>query len=116
MKFNSFATKELFPPNLVEIFGKSKLIVNATSVGMFPDSDDSITLLPDSFQKGQIVFDLVYNPTQTKLLRLAASRGAVTVDGLKMLVFQAAKSFELWTGEEMPKDKIYDSLQLFIKT
>ena len=115
MKFDSFVTKELFPPNLVEVFGESKLIINATSVGMFPDSDDSITSLSDSFYKGQIIFDLVYNPPETKFLKLAAQKGAVALDGLKMLVYQAAKSFELWTGEEMPKDKIYDSLKLFIK-
>ena len=115
MKFDSFAIHELFPPKLVDIFSNSKLIVNATSVGMFPDTDDSITILPDSFYKGQIVFDLVYNPPETNLLKLAASKGAVTLDGLKMLVYQAAKSFELWTGEEMPKEKIYNSLQLFIK-
>ncbi len=116
MKFDSFKTLELFPPDLVEVFGNSKLIVNATSVGMFPESDDIITTLGSSFTKEQIVFDLVYNPPQTALLKLAASRGAITLDGLKMLVFQAAKSFELWTGEQMPVEKVYKSLQLFIKT
>jgi shikimate dehydrogenase len=115
MKFNSFKTRELFPPDVVNILKDSKLIVNATSVGMFPDIDDSITSLPDSFVKDQIVFDLVYNPLQTKLLKIAAKQGAVTLDGLKMLVHQAAKSFELWIGDEMPVDKIYKSLQLFIK-
>lgn len=114
MKFDSFKTLELFPPDLVEVFGNSKLIVNATSVGMFPESDDIITTLGSSFTKEQIVFDLVYNPPQTALLKLAASRGAITLDGLKMLVFQAAKSFELWTGEQMPVEKVYKSLQLFI--
>ncbi len=115
MKFDSFKTRELFPPEVVGILRDSKLIVNATSVGMFPDIEDSITTLDDSFTKDQIVFDLVYNPVQTKLLKAAAKQGAVTLDGLKMLVAQAAKSFELWTGLEMPVDKIYKSLQLFIK-
>ena len=115
MKFNSFKTKELFPPDLVDIFKNSKLIVNATSVGMFPDVDDSITELANSFTKGQIVFDLVYNPVQTNLLNLAASNGAIALSGLKMLVYQAAKSFELWTGEAMPVEQVYRSLQLFIK-
>lgn len=114
MKFDSFKTKELFPPELVDIFNNSKLIVNATSVGMFPENDDTITGLKDSFTKGQIVFDLVYNPPQTQLLKLAASCGAVTLDGLKMLVHQAAKSFELWTGDTMPVDKIYKSLLLYL--
>ena len=115
MRFDNFKTKELFPPDLVEVFQNSKLIVNATSVGMFPDSDDIITNLENSFNKEQIVFDLVYNPPQTQLLKLAASKGATALDGIKMLVYQAAKSFELWTGEEMPVDQLHKSLQLFIK-
>ena len=116
MKYDSFKTKELFPPDLIEVFKNSKLIVNATSVGMFPETDDSITSLHDSFTKEQIVFDLVYNPFQTQLLKLAASQGAVTLDGLKMLVHQAAKSFELWTSEKMPVEHIYKSLQLYAES
>jgi shikimate dehydrogenase len=114
MKYDGIKTKELFPPDLVGIFSNSKLIINATPVGMFPDQDDIVTSLENSFIKDQIVFDLVYNPPQTKLLKLAASRGAIPISGLKMLVHQAAKSFELWTNEEMPFDEIYKSLQLFI--
>jgi shikimate dehydrogenase len=114
MKYDGIKTKELFPPDLVGIFSNSKLIINATPVGMFPDQDDIVTSLENSFITDQIVFDLVYNPPQTKLLKLAASRGAIPISGLKMLVHQAAKSFELWTNEEMPFDQIYKSLQLFI--
>jgi shikimate dehydrogenase len=114
MKYDGIKTKELFPPDLVGIFSNSKLIINATPVGMYPGQDDIVTSLENSFIKDQIVFDLVYNPPQTKLLKLAASRGAIPISGLKMLVHQAAKSFELWTNEEMPFDQIYKSLQLFI--
>jgi shikimate dehydrogenase len=115
MKFASIKTHELFPPNLIKIFQESVLIVNATSIGMFPDSDDVITSLANSFTKEQIVFDLVYNPPETKLLKLAASQKAITLDGLKTLVQQAAKSFELWTGEKVSVDELHKSLQLVIK-
>jgi len=115
MKFDSFKICELFPPDLINVLKDSKLIVNATPVGMFPDSDDTITTLKESFKKNQIVFDLVYNPPQTKLLQLASSEGAVTLDGIKMLVHQAAKSFELWTGEILPVDELNKSLQLYIQ-
>jgi shikimate dehydrogenase len=114
MKFDSFKTMELFPPDMVNVFKESKLIINATPVGMFPGSDDSITNLEDSFIKDHIVFDLVYNPPQTRLLQTASKKGALTLNGLKMLVFQAAKSFELWTGEKMPVEEIQKSLQLYI--
>jgi shikimate dehydrogenase len=115
MKFTAIKTRELFPPDLVKIFNDSKLIINATSVGMFPDSDDVITKLGDSFVKDQLVFDLVYNPPETRLLQLAASKGAIVLDGLKMLVHQAAKSFELWTGEKIPVDELQKSLLMVIK-
>jgi shikimate dehydrogenase len=114
VKYSSFKTHELFPPDLVDVFSGSKLIINATPVGMFPDIDDSITTLQSSFHKEHIVFDLVYNPAQTRLLQMANVNGAVTLDGLKMLVYQAAKSFELWTGEELPIEQLHKSLQLVI--
>src|SRR5690606_22095579 len=115
MKYDSFFTYEFFPPALVDVFNKSKLIVNATPVGMYPEVDDTITGIPESFNKNQIVFDVVYNPAKTKFLELAKSRGAETINGLNMLVNQAAKSFNLWTGKEMPLEEIYKSLQLFIQ-
>lgn len=115
MKYNSIKTHELFPPDLVKIFSNSALIINSTSVGMYPESDDSITTLADSFVKDQLVFDLVYNPPETKLLQLAASRGAIVLDGLKMLVHQAAKSFEIWTGEKVPVEELHRSLMMVIK-
>jgi shikimate dehydrogenase len=114
MKYTDFRTHELFPPEIIDVFSGSKLIVNATPIGMFPDIDDSVTTLQSSFHKDQIVFDLVYNPAQTKLLRMANVSGAVTLDGLRMLVHQAAKSFELWTGEELPVEQLHKSLQLVI--
>ena len=115
MKFTSIKTSELFPPTLVDIFKNSALVVNTTSVGMLPEIDDSITTLAESFNKGQIVFDLVYNPPKTKLLRLAESQGATILDGIKMLVHQAAKSFELWTGEQVAVDELYNSLVMLVK-
>jgi shikimate dehydrogenase len=115
IKYDSIQTKELFPPDLVEMFQSSKLIINSTSVGMFPEVDDSITDLGESFKKGQIVFDLVYNPIRTKFLKLAQKQGAQILDGLSMLIYQAAKSFELWTGEEMPQEQVRNSIKYYIE-
>jgi len=115
MRFDNFKTSDLFPPDLIETFNSSSLIVNSTPVGMFPDVDDSPTNLSESFHKDQLVFDMIYNPTETKLLNLAKQQGAATLGGLKMLVHQAAKSFELWTGEEPPVEKLFRSLELMIK-
>jgi shikimate dehydrogenase len=82
---------------------------------MYPVIDDSPINLEESFNKDQIVFDMIYNPTETKLLALARMQGAKVFGGLKMLVHQAAKSFELWTGEEMPIEKLSQSLEAMIK-
>ena len=77
------------------------VIVNATSVGMgTPD----LPLPADLLRSGQVVVDLVYEPTETALLAAARAAGATPVDGVGMLVHQAAHAFRLWTGVEPPVD------------
>lgn len=115
MLYENIKAYELVPPDLVDVFKDSKLIVNTTSVGMSPEEDDAATTRADSFTKEQIVFDVVYTPLQTKFLSLAESQGATVINGLKMFVEQGAKSFELWTGEEMPRKKIYKTLQSYLE-
>jgi shikimate dehydrogenase len=112
MKYDSFTVNELMPPDIKDNIRNSSLVVNATSVGMYPENDDAVLTQKDIFTKNQIVFDLVYNPAETKLLKLAQSSGAKTVDGIKMLVNQAAKSFEIWTGEKMPTEQVEKALLL----
>ena len=79
----------------------ANIIINATSVGMHPRSSESPVSV-DLLRKDLIVFDLVYNPLETKLLKEAKYVGAKTIDGLTMLVNQGAASFEIWTGEKAP--------------
>jgi len=78
------------------------LLVNATPAGMWPNCDDSPwpdgLVLPSHWS----VFDLVYNPLETRLLREARQAGAQAIDGLGMLVWQGALAFELWTGQVPP--------------
>lgn len=114
MKYDGIVTKELQQPDLINVLSNCSLIVNSTPVGMYPTIDDSVLSTADVFVKDQIVFDLVYNPVKTKFLQLADSRNAVTINGLNMLVQQAAKSFNLWTGNEFPTEKLYKSLLLYV--
>jgi shikimate dehydrogenase len=116
MKYENFKVYELFPPEVFDVLKNSAAIINATSVGMFPEVDDSIITQPNVFVKGQVVFDLIYNPTKTEFLKLAESEGAIAVNGLKTLVYQAAKSFELWTNHPMPIDKISDVITAYLNT
>lgn len=80
--------------------GEADIVVNATSVGMGADPADqsAIPLDPQLLHEGQIVVDAVYQPLRTALLQAAEQRGARTIDGLGMLVHQAAISIERWTG------------------
>jgi shikimate dehydrogenase len=79
----------------------ASLLVNTTSVGMSPVTDDSPC--PAKFlREDLVVCDIVYNPRRTTLLRQAAERGARTVSGVEMLVWQGALAFELWTGVQAP--------------
>lgn len=80
------------------------LIVNATPLGLAPNPDSTVWEEGDDFHDQQIVYDLVYNPPRTRLLRLAAARGAETIDGIDMFVGQAAAAYRQWTQCEMPLD------------
>lgn len=79
------------------IRGGVQVVVNATPVGMHPDIDAS-PLAAGDLLPGQIVYDIVYAPERTRLLRDAEARGLKTVGGLGMLVHQGLASFEFWTG------------------
>jgi len=114
MKFDFIKAIELVQPDILEILNNSALLVNATSVGMFPNADDSIISASNAFVKDQVAFDLVYNPIKTKFLELAELNGATIINGLDMLVQQAGKSFSLWTNKEFPADKVQKSLLLYL--
>jgi len=77
------------------------LIANATPVGMKGFSS-GIPVPEEILKPGMIVFDAVYNPVETPLIRKAKERGCKVVSGLDMLVYQAEKAFEIWTGIKPP--------------
>lgn len=85
---------------------ESDILTNGTGVGMAPNTDACI--IPDaSFLRPElIVSDVIYNPKQTKLLKMAEEVRCPHFNGLYMLLYQGAASFELWTGKKMPVDLI----------
>jgi shikimate dehydrogenase len=97
---------ELHNLNEADAIAKSKLVVNATPVGMFPEVGESVMSDDSADMEGKIFFDLVYNPVHTQFLKTARKKNAIIVSGLEMLYHQAAKAFELWTGTSMPLDKV----------
>ncbi len=84
------------------------LIVNSTSVGMRHGDAEGLSPLEDSIISPEtLVYDMVYNPPDTPLLKQATKAGARTVGGLPMLIYQGAAAFERWTSEEAPIDLMF---------
>jgi shikimate dehydrogenase len=87
--------------SLADSMERSQILVNTTSVGMFPQGKDTLVtadLIPPHF----VVADIVYNPIKTRLLAEAEKAGARTINGLEMLIWQGALAFEKWTGIQAP--------------
>jgi shikimate dehydrogenase len=83
--------------------GVSELIIHCTPVGMHPKTDAS--LIPEElFLPGQVVFDIVYTPQKTKLLKNAMARGLKTISGADMFINQAVLQFEAFTGAKAPEE------------
>ncbi len=92
-------TRENLRSELVE----ADVLINATPLGMTPDTDKS-PVDSDLLHPGLLVFDAVYNPLKTRLLSEAEEAGARTLTGARMLAYQGAASFELWTGVRAPEE------------
>lgn len=79
-----------------ELLAEYPIIINATPAGTFPAVDSCPPFPVELLGEGNVVFDMVYNPAETKLMQQAASRGARTKNGLEMLHRQALASFDIW--------------------
>ncbi len=90
-------------PDLIRAsIADSAILVNGTSVGMAPNTDATVLPDTDMLHEGLFVFDVIYNPAETRFLREAREAGCKTANGMYMLLYQGAASFKLWTGEDMP--------------
>lgn len=84
----------------------SEILTNATNIGTLPFEGE--TYIPDTsfFKKDLVVFDVIYYPRETKLLKMAKEVGCKTSNGLSMMIFQGAEAFKIWTGHNMPIEYI----------
>ncbi len=94
----------------------SRLIVNTTPLGMHHQASLTPWKSASDFSAGQIVYDLIYNPENTRLLQDAAARGTETLGGLEMLIRQAAASYRQWTNQEMPLDVVREAVKRKLRT
>ena len=95
--------------DLQDSITQADLLVNATSVGMDGTSQPIPTsiVLPEKL----MVADVIYQPFETPFLKWAKNQGNQSINGLGMLLYQAAEAFEFWTGKEMPTDQIWELLK-----
>lgn len=108
---NSFPNCQFSITNLTSfLLSTFHLLVNTTPLGMMPDTEASP--LPENINISQstIVYDLIYNPRETKLVRQAKQQGCRATSGLGMFIEQAALSFQIWTGHNPPREKLWQSL------
>lgn len=86
------------------------LLVNCTSAGSAGAAEEKESPVPaDVIHSGALVYDLIYRPAETVLMRTARKRGARVIGGLPMLVYQGAASFNIWTGLEAPVGVMFDA-------
>lgn len=91
------------------------IVINTTPIGMYPHINESILEAKD-FNPQQIVFDIVYNPLNTKFIQEARKRGCQTITGDRMFLLQAMKQFEIWIGQKAPQANMRKTLLEKLKT
>ncbi|RDV81745.1 shikimate dehydrogenase [Ammonifex thiophilus] len=95
----------------IELLQAADLIVQTTSLGMYPCEGEMPPVAGEAFRPGQLVIDLIYRPLETRFLSLARKRGAKTASGLGMLLYQGALAFSLWTGVPAPLEVMRAALE-----
>ena len=90
------------------------ILVDTTPLGMDPHIDDEPIARTDNMHEDLIVFDAVYNPNETVLIKEAIKAGAKPVYGIKMLLYQGAESFKIWTGQDAPVDVMEKALNEYL--
>ena len=101
-KFNKkISAGELSPNAVKDNLADSDVLINATSVGMKPNANQT-PVAPEWLKPDLAVMDIVYNPIETKLAKDAKAAGAKVVSGVEMLIYQGAASFEIWTACKAP--------------
>ena len=96
------------------LLGDADILVDTTPLGMDPHIDDEPIVRTEDMHEDLVVFDAVYNPNETVLLREAIEAGAKPVYGIKMLLYQGAESFRIWTGRDAPVDVMENALNEFL--
>ena len=93
---------------------KADIIINTTSVGMYPNSSQT-PISNSSIKNSKIIMDVISNPPETKLLRLAKRNKKIIINGLSLAFHQALAQFKLYTGKNPPIKKMQNAVNEFYK-
>ncbi len=102
--FDSLNQINIYIPN-------ADILINTTPVGMHPHENDAPIVSAENIHEDLVVFDAVYNPNKTQLLKETVKAGAKPVYGIKMLLYQGAESFRIWTGKKPPIKTMEETLK-----
>jgi len=92
------------------ILCQNEIIINTTSLGMYPEMDKCPVNDFSCFGKNHVFYDIIYNPLKTKLMKEAEKQGCKVINGLGMLIYQGIYAYEIWTGSKLPetiKDELF---------
>ena len=100
---------------LHESLKDADILIDTTPIGMHPNINDEPVATEDMIHSDLIVNDIVYNPLETTLIKEAKKANAKTISGIKMLLYQGAENFKIWTGKEAPIDVMEKALLKIIE-
>lgn len=108
--FFNFITINLQPAEILKLLESVELVINATPIGMWPDSETAPFEFPQT-DANAIAIDLIYNPLPTRFLRTAIAAGLPVLDGLDMLIFQGIAAMQIWSGRKIDAESVYPNLR-----
>ena len=106
---NKIEALPLDKENLTKALGRADIMMNCTNVGMHPHVSETL-VTANQLKSDMIVFDTVYNPIKTQLLKEAEKAGATTISGVEMLVWQGVLAFEMWTRHKAPVEVMREAV------
>ncbi len=106
---NKIEALPLDKENIAKALGRADIMMNCTNVGMHPRVKETL-VAANQLKSDMIVFDTVYNPIKTQLLKEAEKAGATTISGVEMLVWQGVLAFEMWTRHKAPVEVMREAV------
>ena len=97
-----------------KLTGENYVVIQTTSVGLYPNCDDAVIEDEDFYKRAAVGVDIIYNPAETKFMKLMKAQGKPAYNGLKMLLYQGVSAFELWNDIKISKEnirKVYENMQ-----